>query len=170
MDAITCIQTRKSVRKFTEQQIPNEMIMKILECGRWTPSGVNYQPWKVIVVSDNSVKKMLANCTRFGKIILQASHNFVIYLDLSSGYNYTKSVQSIGAFCQNILLAVHALGLGGVWLGEPYNQKEQIDNLLNITSLGDDLEFQAILACGYPSDEEKKRSKRKSVEDFVIWK
>ena len=76
---------------------------------------------------------------------------FVIYLDKSSGYNYTKSVQSIGAFFENLLLAIHALGLGGVWLGQIYNRKEDVDTIMNVND--ESSEFMGAIAFGVPAEE-----------------
>jgi nitroreductase len=87
----------------------------------------------------------------------------VIFLDTSSGYNYVKSVQSIGAFFENLLLAIHALGLGGVWLGQIYNQKEKVNEILNITD--ENLEFMGAIAFGKPAEEGS--SERKSLDSFV---
>ena len=55
MDAIECLKSRRSVRKFKKQQIPKDLILEILECGRLAPSGVNYQPWKIFVVMKTSI-------------------------------------------------------------------------------------------------------------------
>lgn len=165
MDVIDCIKSRRSIRKFKNQQIPKEIITEILECGRWTPSGVNFQPWKVYVVSDPVIKEKLAACSKFNSLILNAPHTFAIYLDQTKQYHYTKHVQSIGAFFQTLLLALHAKGLGGVWLGEIYNQKEQVNEIFTITD--PQLEFMGAIAFGIPAEQGK--STRKDVSEFVIW-
>ncbi len=79
MDAIECLRTSRSIRKFQKKCVPKE-IEKILECGRWAPSGLNHQPWRIFVVSDASRKEQLSQCTHYGDIVLQAPHLFVIYL------------------------------------------------------------------------------------------
>ena len=91
---------------------------------------------------------------------------FVIYLDKSSGYNYTKSVQSIGAFFENLLLAIHALGLGGVWLGQIYNRKEDVDTIMNVND--ESSEFMGAIAFGVPAEEGN--SDRKPLEEFVEYR
>lgn len=165
MDVLDCIKGRRSIRSFSDKPISKETILKILDLGRWAPSGVNYQPWKVKVVVNEDMKKSLAQCSKYGKIITNASHNLVIYLDTSQGYEYTKNVQSIGAFCQTLLLAAHACSIGAVWLGEPYNQKEKID--LVFENKDPNLKFMAIIALGYPAQLGK--SARKAVKSFTTW-
>jgi len=165
MDAIECLKSRRSVRKFKKQKIPREMILEILECGRWAPSGVNHQPWKIYVVENPEFKENLAKCSKYSSIINNCSTVFLIYLDKSIKYNYTKQVQSIGAIFENILLSIHALGLGGVWIGEIINQKDEVDKLLDIND--PKFEFMGAIAFGYP--EKLGESSRKSLESFVSW-
>ncbi|XEO76211.1 Bifunctional F420 biosynthesis protein FbiB [Candidatus Lokiarchaeum ossiferum] len=165
MDVLDCIKSRRSIRKFENQLIPQEIIEEILECGRWAPSGVNFQPWKVFVVSDPNVKEKLAKCTKYSSLILNAPHTFAIFLDQTKQYHYTKHIQSIGAFFQTLLLALHAKGLGGVWLGEIYNQKDQVSDVFGIND--PQLEFMGAIAFGKPAEQGK--SSRKKVSEFVVW-
>jgi nitroreductase len=51
MDAIECIKTRMSIRKFKGEAVPPELLMKVIDVARWSPSYKNSQPWEVIVVS-----------------------------------------------------------------------------------------------------------------------
>ena len=44
------IKTRRSIRKFTSEEIDDQTIDKIIEAGTWAPSGLNNQPWKFVVV------------------------------------------------------------------------------------------------------------------------
>ena len=56
---VQCIRGRRSIRSFKETPVPDEMIMKILEAGRWAPSGGNSQPWEFIVVKQrNTLEKI----------------------------------------------------------------------------------------------------------------
>ncbi len=165
MDAIECLKSRRSVRKFKKQQVPRDLILEILECGRWAPSGVNYQPWKIFVVSNPEFKRKLAKCTKYSGIINNCPSVFLIYLDKSIEYDYTKQIQSIGAIFENILLSIHALGLGGVWIGEILNQKDEVDKLLDIND--PKLEFMGAIPFGY--SEGIGKSSRKSLKSFVSW-
>lgn len=51
MDAIECIKTRMSIRKFKEEPVPKETLMSIIDDARWSPSYKNSQPWEVAIVS-----------------------------------------------------------------------------------------------------------------------
>jgi len=51
MDAIECIKTRMSIRKFKPDTVPLEILMKVIDTAKWSPSYKNSQPWEVVIVS-----------------------------------------------------------------------------------------------------------------------
>jgi len=51
MDAVACIQTRMSIRGFTKEPVPREILEKVIDTARWSPSYKNSQPWEVIILS-----------------------------------------------------------------------------------------------------------------------
>jgi nitroreductase len=51
MDAIECIKTRMSIRKFKPAPVPTDILMKVIEAAQWSPSYKNSQPWEVIIIS-----------------------------------------------------------------------------------------------------------------------
>jgi nitroreductase len=61
MDFYEVVAKRRSVRKFREEPVPEKLLSKVLEAGRWAPSAGNTQPWRFILVTDTDVKKDIAN-------------------------------------------------------------------------------------------------------------
>jgi len=62
MDAIDCIKTRMSIRGFTKDPVPRELLEKIIETARWSPSYKNSQPWEAVILSGSKkegLSKML---------------------------------------------------------------------------------------------------------------
>lgn len=55
MELDNCIFSRRSIRKFKKQKVEKTKLIKIIEAGRWAPSGGNAQPWKIIVVRNPDV-------------------------------------------------------------------------------------------------------------------
>ena len=51
MDAITCIKTRMSIRKFKPEPVPLEILKNVINTAKWSPSYKNTQPWEVVIVS-----------------------------------------------------------------------------------------------------------------------
>jgi len=66
-DLLKTIKTRRSIRRYQEKHVPDELLERIIEAGRWSPSGDNGQPWRFIIVRDPETKKAL------GKIAAEGS-------------------------------------------------------------------------------------------------
>ncbi len=145
---LAAIRTRRSVRQFTTEAVSEEVVNEVLESGSWAPSGKNNQPWKFAVIRDHALKESLASLTHSGSIIRGSAVCIAVFLDESRVYDRTKDVQAVGACIQNMLLAVHSMGLGGVWLGEILKNKEKVNSLLDG---GEGLELMAVVAFGHPA-------------------
>jgi len=65
-DIIDVIMSRKSIRRYKPDPIPDEMIDKILEAARWAPTGENYQPWRFIVIRDQETKDRIGRLAKLG--------------------------------------------------------------------------------------------------------
>ena len=164
MDTIEAIKSRRSVRGFTDEQVSDEIVMQILEAGRWAPSGLNNQPWRFIIVRDPDTKVAISNLTKYGPTIKNAPLLIVVFLDKDHMYHYVKDVQSIGACIQNMLLATHSLGLGAVWLGEILENKEKVNKVLEAP---DSFELMAVVALGHPNGK-KRISERKEPGQLIF--
>lgn len=158
------IKSRRSIRKFTAEPIDDETINRILNAGIWAPSGKNNQPWKFAVVRTQDLLKLLANLTHYSKIIENAPCCIAVFLDHNLSYDRTKDCQAIGACIQNMLLTIHDMGLGAVWLGEILKNKEKAAELLNAPS---NLELMAVIALGHPA-ERRGKGKRKGLDEVVF--
>lgn len=160
------IKTRRSVRKFRPDPVSDDLIEKILEAGRWAPSGLNNQAWRFAVVTDRAIIAEISKLTHYRKIVLAAQTLLPVFLDTARSYHREKDIQSIGACMQNMLLEIHALGLGAVWLGEIIKSNIEIKRLLN---LPEELELMAIIAMGYP-DETPRPTKRKELKELIVYR
>jgi nitroreductase len=171
-DLINLIRSRRSVRNFVYQKIDNQTIREILDCGRWAPSGQNKQPWKVCIVAHPTVKRMIAEQSKYGGIIESAFLNFVIFYDIERGYDRTKDLQSMGAFIQNILLATHVKGLGALWIGEILEHKEKINEIFKLSI--DKYELMGVVTIGVidtsmEDKEEQEDRERRPLDEFIDW-
>jgi nitroreductase len=166
LDILEIITTRRSIRKFQDKHLPLESIEKILEAGRWAPSGLNNQPWKVAVITDKSIQDEFSKLTHYSRIVKSAQVLLAVFLDNAESYDRTKDVQATGAFIQNMLLEAHSLGLGAVWLGEIIKSNKEIKKILGLT---ENLELMAVVALGY-SDEKPKSGRRKQLKDLIVFR
>lgn len=154
---LEAIRSRRSVREFEDRDVPDELIEKLLTAGIWAPSGLNNQPWRFTVVKDANKREALSKLTSYGHIILSAPVCIAVFMDTEASYDRTKDTMAIGACNQNILLAVHSLGLGGVWLGEILKNKETVRELLGAP---EPYELMAVLAIGYPAPKDRSSTRR----------
>jgi nitroreductase len=166
LDIIDIIKTRRSVRRFKPEPIPDDLINKVLEAARWAPSGLNNQAWRFAVVTGKATIKKISLLTHYAKIVLAAQVLVPVFLDTAKSYHREKDIQSIGACLQNMLLEIHDLGLGAVWLGEIIKSNEQIKKILG---LPEELELMAVIAMGYP-DETPRATKRKELKDLIVYR
>jgi nitroreductase len=65
-DILHVIKTRKSIRRYKPDPIPDELLDKVLEAGRWAATGENYQPWRFIVIRNPETKKKIGDLARLG--------------------------------------------------------------------------------------------------------
>jgi nitroreductase len=164
MDVIEAIKSRRSVREFTDEVVNDQALEEIIDAGRWAPSGLNNQAWRFIVVRDAGSKEKLSRLTNYGSIINNAPVLIAVFLDRNEMYDHTKDVQSIGACIQNMLLAIHSMGLGSVWLGEILKKKDGVNSVLGAP---DTFELMAVVAIGYPV-RKKRESERKELCSLVF--
>jgi len=120
METLEAIHTRKSVRKFLDKKIPDDVIRKILEAAIRAPSAGNRQPWRFLVVTDrDKIKKFdpydhqpwVENAPAVIVACANPHDTWEKYDEEDDCY-----VLDTSAAIQNILLAIHDLGLGGVWV------------------------------------------------------
>jgi len=161
------IKSRRSIRAFTNKEVGDDLLEKVLEAARWAPSSMNNQPWRFAVIRDTKLKGMVSGLTRYSKIVQGSGVLVVVFLDKAGSYNYTKDVQSIGACIQNMLLEIHSLELGGVWLGEILKSAKELKLLLEAP---DTYELMAVIAIGYPSEPIFSKSERKELNELVFFK
>lgn len=142
---------RRSIRKYTDKIVSDDLIEKILRAGMAAPSAGNAQPWQFIVVSDKSIMEDITKFHLYSQMLKEASHAIVVCGDLSlekfSGY----WIQDCSAAMQNMLLMADALGLGAVWLGV-YPQEERVKELKELLNIPQNVIPLGIMSLGYPAE------------------
>ena len=158
------IRTRRSIRKFTDDDVDDQTLNQIIEMGTWAPSGLNNQPWKFVVVRNQDLRMALSRQTTYSHIIRGAPVCIAVFLDNEQSYNRVKDIQAMGACIQNMLLAIHHLGLGAVWLGEILKNRENVEKILEVP---ESCELMAVVALGHPAEGRGKGSRRPIAEVII---
>lgn len=125
MDTFQALHTRRSIRKFQDKTIPEEKIEKILAATMMAPSAGDARPWQFLVVTDPIKKEQTSAVHPYVKMITHAPLGILVLGDLSKEKFPGFWPQDCAAAMQNLLLAVHADGLGAVWTGiHPIKERE----------------------------------------------
>lgn len=130
------IMTRTSIRSFTGEAVPRETLLKIARAGTAAPSAMNVQPWELIIVTDRKKLDTLCGALPNAKMLDKAAAAFIVCGDPQKKEQAAKRhwTEDCAAVTENILLAVHALGLGAVWTAvyPDENRLTPVRTILNI--------------------------------------
>ena len=173
-DIMDTILGRRSVRRYQEKDVPDDLLAKTLEAARWAPSWANTQPWKFVVVKDISIKEKIQKTVSPRNPSSPAVANAPVLLVVcgqlkKSGYykdEYPTKfgdwlMYDLGLATENLCLAAHESGLGTVIVG-----LFDHDRVGEIVKLPDDHEVLVLIPLGYP-DQEPKTPKRREIKEFV---
>ena len=168
-DLLQLMRTRRSVRKLSSEPLPPGCEAVLLEAFTWAPSGGNAQPWQVRIVRDQSCKHRLSEAAFNQSFVEEAPVVFVVCADLDRAFRSYKErgrdlycIQDTAAAAQNVLLAVHAMGLGSCWVGA--FSEEKVSQVLDLPA---NLRPVAILPIGVPKAEPRAPSRR-PVDEIAI--
>jgi len=161
MDILELIKTRRSIRKYKLDPIPEEEINKILEAGRWAPSASNRQPWSFIVLRSEETKRKLAETLTWGGFLSQAPLGIAVVINPRAS---NHPVEDGAAATQNMLLEAHSLGLGACWIGAYGSVNEE--SAKDILNVPDDKRLLSVIVIGRPA--ESPQSTRRKLDEITF--
>ncbi len=112
-DVFEAIRTVLAVRSYQDQEVPADLIKRIVESGRLTASSMNLQPWHFVVVKDRERLGQLGSLVRSGPYISQASFATVVAYELDSRFGVSDASRAI----QSMILTAWSEGVGSNWTG-----------------------------------------------------
>ncbi|MEM1640754.1 MAG: nitroreductase family protein [Acidilobaceae archaeon] len=152
--------SRRSIRRFKKTPLDISLVLKAIDVARYAPSSRNSQPWRFIIISDESLKNALSSIHQWAWPLREAPLGVLI------ACNTQESPLSYMLDCANaatyFMLAAHALGLGTVWI-QTLRNTEKLRELL---ALPPDYVPIALLAVGHP-DEQPQVKTRRPLEEIV---
>ena len=151
MDALEAILGRRSIRKYTAEPVTEADIDTILHAAMAAPSAGNQQPWHFVVSTDREQLARMAECTPYGSMLLAAPLAIAVCADTRELKHPQMWQQDCGAATENALVAIHALGLGAVWLGF-WPKMERVEPLRAVLGLPEGVEPFSVLAIGRPAE------------------
>ncbi|MFA5364696.1 MAG: nitroreductase family protein [Candidatus Bathyarchaeia archaeon] len=161
MSTFDVIITRRSIRSYEDKQLPQQVLDQILEAGRQSPSAVNRQPYRFVVVTDTELKKQMKGM--FSRFIENAPVILV-------GCAHTKALLTgkwaevdASIAMQNMVIVAWSIGVGSCWIGS-FNENKTKE-LLKIPK---DWKIVALITFGYPAESPDERKKKTADELFGI--
>ena len=157
MEVKDALLKRRSIRKYLDKEVSDEMIEELLHAAMSGPSACNRRPWIFYVIKDQDKLNELRKASRFSN--MNAPLAIVVVGDLSRSLPLQLKdfwIQDCSAATENILLRVTDLGLGSLWCGI-YPQKrpvERVKKILGITNSDIPLN---IIYIGYGDEEKESR-------------
>ena len=113
MDALECIHTRRSIRKFLDKPVGDDLVKELLEAAMTAPSAYNEQPWHFLVVKNR--EKLKAVSEAGAKPAAGAALGILVCGEPGIAKAQGTWPLDCSNATENLLLAANALGLGGVW-------------------------------------------------------
>ena len=150
--AIQAILGRRSIRRFLQRPVESDKIDCLIECACAAPSAANSRPWHFVVVDDRVTLDASAEAHPYGKMLFQAPLAVVVCGDPGkSDLARLYWEEDCSAAMENLLVAAHALGLGGVWLGVQHTPQREAA-LRVILSIPETVRVLGVAALGYPGE------------------
>jgi nitroreductase len=153
------INSRQSVRAWTDKKVPTSLVKKIIEAGMNAPSAGNQQSWQFVVVNEKDLLERIAAIHPSGVFTRMAPCAILVCGDTRLEKYKGLWVEDCSAAIENMLLAMHALKLGGVWTGI-YPLKNRITSFTRLFKLPKGVVPLALVPFGYPAVPLKKRPSR----------
>lgn len=167
---------RRSIRKFTKEEVTDSVIKEILYAATYAPSAHNKQPWEFVVVKNEGLKNKIGDClfrfderkgtisssSKTAKIIKEVPVLLLVFNKYEDHPLF--NTLSIGASIQNILLSAFDHGLGSIWMGNIVHVEEEVCKLA-----GRNMRLISAVGLGY-ADETPIPPDRNLVDKVVEWR
>ncbi len=182
MNTLDAIAKRRSIRRYKDTPVPDEMLQCILEAAIQAPSGKNKQPWRFVIVKSDKRAEMVrllregiaaakaegmnpGSSEWSANIMEQAPVTVFVFNpqglppwephSIDQMFDDVVDIQSIGATIQNMLLAAQELGLGSLWICDVFYAYEQLQSWM-----GESGEMIAAVSFGYPDEAPAPRGRK----------
>jgi len=168
MSVLEIIKKRRSIRRYREDPIPEDVLLRVLEAARLAPSGKNLQPWKFIIVKNQGLKEMLAEAS-FGQYFMAKAPVVIVACGLPDKCyahmgRYMKSWPvDVTIALEHLVLQAEEENLGTCWIGA--FEEKQVKSILNIP---EKVRVLAMTPLGYPDEEPRFRG-RKGLEEIISY-
>jgi nitroreductase len=155
------LKSRRSIRKFQDKDVPNEVLIKLIEIANNAPNSNNNEPWKFIFIRDKKTKQELSKLHKGASHLADAP--IVVAVVAEPDRNPNTWMVDVPNAALYFALAAHCLGLGVGWVAS-YNDKTA-SSILGIPS---NKVLVTLMSLGYPDYTPKPKTNLKP-EDVILY-
>ena len=165
MTLLDIIRKRYSCRAYHQKPVEQEKLDQLFEAARLAPSAINTQDWRFVIVTDNQIKRHLAQTTNRPDVFEKAG---AIIAACSNSDHIMRCGQPIAPIdvaiaLEHIALQATELGLGTCWIGSFETEKVR-----TILAVPDDIQIIELMTVGYSADKPKQPN-RETMEKIVCY-
>jgi len=165
LEIFKAIRTRRSIRKYRPDSVPDDLIEKVIDAARWAPSSHDRQPWEFIIVKNRYTIEKLAKTHEYSSFMVDTP--LVIAVCVDQHKSPSLFIQDGSAAIQNLLLAAHAIGLGTCWIAiHNLNFPKSETYVQKLLSIPENIRVIALISIGWPM-EKPLPSKRRELSQMV---
>lgn len=170
MDLFEILEKRYSCRDYSDKNVQDKDIFKIIKYASFAPSAGNLQPWHVIIVRNKEKRKSIAIASLNQTFMEKAPVHLVVCGNEQHVKKFYKAkgeiycIQDCAAFSENILLLATSLGLSSCWVGA--FDENMIKRELEMP---ESMKIYAIIALGYSNDKNPNSKKRYDMHSFTFF-
>jgi len=169
MTMTDAIDSRASVRSFTDEPVSDDELRSLLQAAMAAPSAGNQQPWEFVVAREAGLRSALAAASPYAKPAAAAPVT-IVFLMRQEGVRFpVMAPQDLSAAIENTLLRATDLGLGTVWMGI-YPEEDRVKAVS--AALGADITATpfALVAVGHPAKEPRVTGPSRFDEGRIHWR
>ena len=204
-DLANLIKGRRSIRKWQDKDVSEDLLLQAIELATWAPSGGNQQNWRFYIIKNKSTLKAIGDAVQASSdlinswpeanrsgtpppgtaprgagffqnapaaIVVAASQyrsgvDMILEArakvdpraeEIRKWRNIADSrIQNIASAIAHLLLILHQMGIGSLWMTGPMQAKGEIEKLLKVPS---ELDIVALISVGYPAESPISRGRK----------
>ncbi len=149
---LSIILKRRSIRKYTNQEVSEDLIKCLLQAAMSAPSACNQQPWHFIIIQNRNILNELSQIHSGFHSLMGAPLGILVCGEPKATKLEFYWEQDCSAATQNILIAATALELGAVWQGINQKESQDSDIIRRILKLPDHIKPFSLISVGYPAE------------------
>lgn len=164
-EVIKNILERRSIRKYKDKMVEEELIDQVLKAGTYAPTGMNHQSPIIIAITNKEVRDKLSELNaRIMGTNIDPFYGAPVVLVVLADKTYPSYIYDGSTVMENMMIAAKSLGLGTCWIHRAKEEFETEEGKEILKSLGITGEYEGIGNCilGYPDETTEAKARKEN--------